>query len=154
MLTLTITLTHTLALTLAPTLVTVTPVTLGVQVPVGCPPGHASSNATSCGYEYPNNTCPPFAPAATCKTNTDCLEYDPKPTCRGKVVTCQSGTCKSGVPGGDLCVATERVGGASIGLNIETSVAGFALVEVQREDGSTVPGMALADAAPIRGSAL
>jgi hypothetical protein len=51
-------------------------------------------------------------------------------------------------------VATERVGGASIGLNVETSVAGFALVEVQREDGSAVPGMALADAAPIRGSAL
>ena len=86
--------------------------------------------------------------------NTHDFRFDPTATCRGKAVMCQSGTCTSGVKGGDLCVSTERVGGASILLNVETSVAGFALVEVQQEDGSTVPGMSLNDAAPIRGSAL
>lgn len=110
-------------------------VTREIVVPQGCAPGHVAQNETSCSYEYPNDKCPPTAAAAVCKTDADChavLPSDPKLTCRGVEVSCISGVCGTGKPGGDLCVGREYVGGVSIGLNVETSVAGFALVEVQQ----------------------
>eukprot|EP00037_Helgoeca_nana_P018921 m.182610 g.182610 ORF g.182610 m.182610 type:complete len:233 (+) comp24646_c0_seq2:1168-1866(+) len=99
--------------------------------------------------------CPASAPPVTCKTDADCtavMPSDPKLTCRGVPVTCLSGVCGSKL-GGDLCVGKEYTGGVTLGLNVETSVAGFALVEVQQH-GVNVSGMSLSDAVPIRGSAL
>lgn len=150
-----------------------------ILVPTGCPPGHISQNKTSCAYSYPNSTCPASAPPVTCKTDADCtavMPSDPKLTCRGVPVTCLSGVCGSKL-GGDLCVGKEYTGGVTLGLNVETSVAGFALVEVQQvspflanpclpqpcsdepstallQHGVNVSGMSLSDAVPIRGSAL
>eukprot|EP00038_Savillea_parva_P008938 m.180164 g.180164 ORF g.180164 m.180164 type:complete len:634 (+) comp14943_c0_seq1:174-2075(+) len=132
-------------------------VTTSLTVPTECPKPHVISNTTSCSYAYPGGKCPPSSPTVPCQTDADChavAPSDPNLTCRGKVVTCTANhTCGNGEPSGELCVGHTSTGGASIGLNIETSVAGYALVEVQ-QNGVPVPGMTLNDSVPIRGSAI
>lgn len=126
-----------------------------LTVPSGCRPGPPAL-VTSCAYEYPNSQCPASAPPATCASDNDCRKAVPgfpNITCHGKVVECINHECASHTPGGQLCMRHAPTGGPVVGLNIETSVAGYALVEVQH-NGVAVAGMTLNESVPIRGSAL
>ena len=83
--------------------------------------------------------------AATCRPQPDGRSY-----------------CDTGRPGGEICrVAfppgsngTGLAGGVQLRLNVETSVAGFVVVEVLDRKGDPVAGMAAGDADRIKGSAV
>ena len=74
---------------------------------------------------------------------------------------CTGGRCTNGAAGGDMCVANGSAavvlprlrGGVVVQLNLETSVVGFAAVEVQRH-GRAVPGYSLNESDPIQGNVL
>jgi hypothetical protein len=102
--------------------------TKSISVPTGCPPGPPDI-MTSCAYEYPDDHCPPSSPPFACESDQDCrsaVPGRPNITCHGKVVRCVDKTCASDTPGGQMCVDRVPTGGPSIGLNVETSVAGCA----------------------------
>eukprot|EP00039_Didymoeca_costata_P012280 m.176182 g.176182 ORF g.176182 m.176182 type:complete len:592 (-) comp15438_c0_seq14:899-2674(-) len=128
-----------------------------IKIPDNCPkpkviPG---SSSTGCTYEFPNEQCPSSMPTATCKTDSDCLEHGALPTCHGVKVGCKSGVCSTGKTGGVMCRgnASTTQGGAELHVNIETSVAGFALFEILH-NGSVVPGLHATAANAIKGSSL
>ena len=81
--------------------------------------------------------------AATCRPHSDGGSY-----------------CNTGQSGGEICHAvfppgsngTGLVGGVQLRLNVETSVAGFVVVEVLDRKGEPVAGMAAGDADRIKGS--
>ena len=72
---------------------------------------------------------------------------------------CMAGRCTNGAAGGDMCVANGSAavvlprlrGGVVVQLNLETSVVGFAAVEVQR-NGRPVLGYSLNESDPIQGN--
>jgi len=150
--------------------------TIPIEVPSDCSPAviNTSTSAhTSCGFKFKSGACEAPFTTVPCHKDDDCNAYANHPTCKGTVTTCDTsqGICRA--PGatahtGDLCVSkttTNRTsGGVQLLMNVETSVAGFTLVEVQQlnapvfADGpgswEAVAGFGLQDADVLQGSSL
>ena len=83
----------------------------------------------------------------SCHSDTECQLCGPQEFCGcgapgtvGKNASCLDGYCQTGVAGGVLCnnttplaPKTGTTGGVQLLLNVETGVAGFVAVEVQRD---------------------
>lgn len=144
--------------------------TVDVEIPTGCPPPHRSplpepnpkKGSTGCSYEHPSGKCDNGYRNISCQSQADCDKADKTATCKGKKVECLRGYCQSGVPGGVLCVAESLgppppptmalTGGVQLLLNVETSVAGYAVVEVVGALTSEL--MTLESSDPIKGSSV
>ena len=126
-----------------------------------CGAGNDMFGGVGCGYRFPGGECPRQCPAKACSADADCAADATHDGCRGPPMRCTGGRCTNGAAGGDMCVANGSAaavlprlrGGVVVQLNLETSVVGFAAVEVQRH-GTAVPGYSLSESDPVQGNVL
>ena len=141
--------------------------TVDVTVPGTCPPPHTTHgpDKSGCAFEYPNATCPSTTPVLPCQADADCMVLTKHPTCRGQPVSCRAdGVCASACQGCEMCLGHTTIvhGGVELHVNLESSVVGFAAIELvqgckEQGDPSScepVPGFELASSDRLRGNAI
>jgi hypothetical protein len=144
--------------------------TVAAVVPTGCPPPAtisipipARAAASGCGYQNPSGKCDNGWRNVSCTSMKECHAVDPSPnaTC-GTEIQCLGGYCQSTKKDGVLCFRnattdnsskTVATGGVQLRLNVETSVVGFVVTEVQ-QGGKAVEGMELDLSDQIKGSSV